>query len=104
MRMILFFDLPSTTKKDIKEYTQFVRMLKKNGFFRMQESVFTKLALNPSIVNSTMLELKNNLPPEGAVSVLTLTEAQFMSIENLIGEMKTDVVMSCDKVVRLWKN
>ena len=37
MRMILFFDLPSTTKKDIKEYTQFVRMLKKNGFFRMQE-------------------------------------------------------------------
>lgn len=48
-----------------------------------------------------MLELKKNLPPEGTVSVLTLTETQFMSIENLIGEMKTDVVMSCDKVVRL---
>ena len=89
MRMVLFFDLPSTTKKDIREYNHFIKLLKKNGFLRMQESVFT------------MLELKKNLPPEGTVSVLTLTETQFMSIENLIGEMKTDVVMSCDKVVRL---
>ena len=37
MRMILFFDLPSTTKKDIKEYTQFVRMLKKNGFLECKK-------------------------------------------------------------------
>ena len=101
MRMILFFDLPSTTKKDNREYTHFIKFLKKNGFLRMQESVFTKLALNPSIVNSTMLELKKNLPPEGVVSVLTLTETQFMSIENLVGEMKTDVIMNCDKVIKL---
>ena len=92
--------MPSTTKKDIREYSHFIKLLKKNGFLRMQESVFTKLALNPSIVNSTMLELKKNLPPEGTVSVLTLTETQFMSIENLIGEMKTDVVMSCGKVMK----
>ena len=101
MRVILFFDLPSVTKKDIREYNSFVKHLKKLGFVRMQESVFTKLALNPSIVNSCMLELKKKLPPDGIISVLTITEKQFTSMEHLIGSIETDVIMSEDKVVRL---
>ena len=102
MRMILFFDLPSTTKKDIREYTRFVKLLKKTGFVRMQESVFSKLALNQSAVNSCMLELRKNLPPEGIISILTITENQFSSIEHILGEMETDVVVSENKVIRLW--
>ena len=101
MRMILFFDLPSVTKKDLKEYTKFVKLLKKNGFFRMQESVYTKLALNPSVVNSCMIELKKNLPSDGIISVLTITETQFTSIDHLIGEIKTDVIHSQEKVIKL---
>ena len=101
MRILLFFDLPSVTKKDIKEYTDFVKYLKINGFVRMQESVFTKLALNNTVVNSTLNDLKKNLPPEGIVSVLTITENQFSSIEHLIGEVKTDVIISEDKVIKL---
>ena len=101
MRMILFFDLPSVSKKDISEYTKFVKTLKKNGFIKMQESVYTKLALNPSSVNSCMIELKKNLPIEGMISVLTLTETQFSSIEHLMGEIKTDVIITEEKVIRL---
>lgn len=101
MRIILFFDLPSVTKKDIREYSLFVKNLKKLGFVRMQESVFTKLALNPSIVNATMKDIKKKLPPEGIVSVLTVTENQFTSMEHLIGEISTDVIMSEEKVIRL---
>lgn len=101
MRMILFFDLPSTTKKDVREYTRFVKYIQKNGFVRMQESVFTKLALNQSIVNSIMIDINKHLPPEGVISVLTITENQFMSIEHLIGEISTDVVVTEEKVVKL---
>lgn len=101
MMMILFFDLPSTTKKDIREYTKFVELLKKEGFVRMQESVFSKLALNQSVVNSSMIELRKNLPPEGGVSVLTITENQFFSIEHILGELDTDVIISESKVIRL---
>lgn len=101
MRMILFFDLPSVTKKDIKEYNKFINYLKKNGFVRMQESVFTKLALNPTIVNLTMNDIRKNVPPEGIVSVLNITENQFASIDHLIGEIKTDVIMSSEKVIKL---
>lgn len=101
MRMILFFDLPSTTKKDIREYTKFVKLLKKAGFVRMQESVFSKLALNQSVVNSSMIELRKNLPPEGIISVLTITENQFSSMEHILGEIDSDVVTSESKVIRL---
>lgn len=101
MRIILFFDLPSVTKKEIRDYNLFVKNLKKLGFVRMQESVFTKLALNPSVVISCMNELKKKLPPDGIVSVLTITEKQFTSMEHLIGEIETDVIMSEEKVVHL---
>lgn len=101
MRIILFFDLPSVTKKNIREYSRFVKLLKKNGFIRMQESVFTKLALNPSAVNSCMIDLKKNLPNEGIISVLTITENQFSSIEHLIGEIDTDIIANEEKVIRL---
>ena len=101
MRIILFFDLPSVTKKEIRDYNLFVKNLKKLGFVRMQESVFTKLALNPSVVNSCMNELKKKLPPDWIVSVLTIIEKQFTSMEHLIGEIETDVIMSEEKVVHL---
>ena len=101
MRMILFFDLPSVTKKEIREYTKFVKLLKKEGFIRMQESVFSKLALNQSAVNSVMIELKKKLPPEGVISVLTITEKQFSSIEHILGGFETDVIVSESKVIKL---
>lgn len=101
MRMVLFFDLPSTTKKDIREYNHFVKFLKKKGFVRMQESVFTKLALNQSVVNASMIEIRKNIPPEGLISILTITENQFSSIEHILGEVETDVITSESKVIKL---
>lgn len=101
MRMILFFDLPSVTNKDTREYTRFVKAIKKMGFVMLQESVYTKLALNPSVVSSCMIELKKILPQEGIISVLNITENQFSSIEHLIGEISTDVIISEEKVIKL---
>ena len=101
MRMILFFDLPSVTNKDTREYTRFVKAIKRMGFVMLQESVYTKLALNPSVVSSCMIELKKILPQEGIISVLNITENQFSSIEHLIGEISTDVIISEEKVIKL---
>ena len=101
MRMILFFDLPSVTKSDHREYTRFIKKIKSFGFVMLQESVYTKLALNETVVSSTMKDLNYNLPKDGIVSVLTITEKQFCSIEHLIGEIDTDVIMDDNKVVKL---
>ncbi len=56
MRIILFFDLPSVTYSDQKEYSKFHKFLIKNGYIMMQESVYAKLALNNSgILNYPVL-------------------------------------------------
>ena len=101
MRMIIFFDLPSVTKTDHREYTKFVRFIKSKGFCMFQESVYTKLCLNETVVKSTMKDIKKNVPRSGYVSILTLSENQFASIETLIGAIKTDVINTDSKIINL---
>lgn len=66
-----------------------------------QESVYTKLCLNESVSNATERDLKQILPKDGFVSLLTLTEVQFNSIKNLVGELDTDVVLNDDRFIKL---
>ena len=101
MRTLLFLDLPAVTKEDHREYSRFVKNIKSKGFVMLQESVYTKLSINESVVDATTRELKQLLPPDGMISCLTLTEKQFANIDVLLGEMDTDVVMNEDKVVIL---
>lgn len=101
MRILLFFDLPSVTKTDHREYSKFMKNIEKKGFFMLQESVYTKLALNQSVVDSTMREIKAKLPKDGLISVLTITEQQFSSIEHILGEVETDQIISQDKYIKL---
>ncbi len=101
MRIILFFDLPSVTKKDHREYTKFIKHIKEEGFSMFQESVYTKLCLNETVVEATMKNIKTHLPNEGMVSCLTLTEKQFSSIQTILGEFESDVIINDEKVVKL---
>ena len=40
MRMIVFFDLPTKTTADLREYRKFRKLLITNGFVMMQTSVY----------------------------------------------------------------
>lgn len=101
MRTILFFDLPSVTKKDHREYTKFIKLLKRKGFAMLQESVYSKLSINQGVADATIRDIKKFLPPDGVVSVLTITEKQFAEMDILLGDMQTDVISTQDKVVKL---
>ncbi len=48
MRMLVFFDLPTLTKEDKRNYRQFRKLLIKNGFIMLQESVYCKMMTSPS--------------------------------------------------------
>lgn len=101
MRIIVFFDLPSTTYKDQKEYNKFHKFLIKSGYIMMQESVYTKLALNNSIVNSEKEKLRKNKPNSGIVEVLVITEKQFSKIEYLVGKKSEDIEDSESRLIIL---
>lgn len=87
MRMIVFFDLPTKTAVDLKEYRKFRKVLITNGFVMMQESVYTKVLLNQSVKNSVLEMLKKNKPPQGLVQALTVTEKQFAGTVNHSGKI-----------------
>ena len=99
MRMVLFFDLPTLELKHQRAYRLFLKNLKKNGFYMLQESVYVKMALNQQVVDSTMIKIKEYVPAEGSVLILTITEKQFSSMKILLGEVKSDVVTSDERVL-----
>lgn len=67
----------------------------------MQESVYVKLCLNNSVVESALKNLKKNKPRQGLVQALTITERQFASIEYLVGEKKTEYLDTDERLVFL---
>ena len=101
MRILLFFDLPTDTVKDRKIYSKFRKTLINEGFIMMQESVYTKLALNNSIVNSIKDKIDKNKPPKGIVQILVITEKQFNSIEYIVGKKNTTVTDNTERMVIL---
>ena len=83
MRIIVMFDLPTITPAERQEYTKFRKFLLKSGFIMMQESVYTKIALNTPTADGIMQQIRNHKPPEGLVQVLTITEKQFQKMNTL---------------------
>jgi CRISPR-associated endoribonuclease cas2 len=101
MRIVLFFDLPTLTEKNRKEYTRFRKFLIKTGFMMLQESVYVKLALNTTTTNTLMNNLEKNKPADGLVQVLLVTEKQYSKMYMLLGENKSEVLNSTERLVFL---
>lgn len=60
MRVLVFFDLPVITAENRRAYVKFRKFLLKNGFLMLQESVYCKLALNGTAVNSNECEINEH--------------------------------------------
>ncbi len=101
MRIIVFFDLPTITNADKKQYRDFRKMLIKNGFIMMQESVYCKMVLNLTVANSVTEMIKKNKPDTGLVQLLTITEKQFSKMEFITGSHQTDIIDSDERLIIL---
>ena len=101
MRIVLFFDLPTLTEKNRKEYTRFRKFLIKTGFMMLQESVYVKLAMNQGSADLIVKSIRKICPEEGIVQVLQVTEKQFSKMEFLVGETQTDYVDSDERFIEL---
>lgn len=83
VRLVLFFDLPQETKTDQRHYRQFVKYLKMEGFIRIQYSVYAKLCINNDSAKTIQKRLKNNVPDNGDIRYLIITERQYQNIVNM---------------------
>lgn len=102
MRILIFFDLPTLTSQDKRNYTVFRKWLIKNGFLMLQESVYSKLVLNQVVCQSVKDKVKLACPKSGLVQLLTVTENQYTKMEYLVGKLNTKVVNTEERLVVIW--
>lgn len=87
MRIIVFFDLPVVEAKHRKIYMKFRNFLIKDGYDMMQFSVYVRLCNSHEAVEKHMKRLNGNIPEEGSIRVLSITEKQYASMKILVGEV-----------------
>lgn len=97
----MFFDLPTETAEDRRNYRQFRKELIKNGFIMMQESVYCKLLTTPSVENSVNNLLQKIKPQRGIVQSLVVTEKQFAGMSFWVGQKVSEYIDSDERLVIL---
>ena len=90
MRMIVFFDLPVTTAAERKVATKFRNFLLKDGYYMVQFSVYSRVCNGVDAVEKHSKRLKANLPKNGSVRLLTITEKQYQNMSILLGEISVN--------------
>jgi len=77
MWVVAMFDLPVHTKEARREYTHFVKHLKRDGFTRIQFSVYARHSASKENAEAHIGRVKGFLPPDGEVRIITITDKQF---------------------------
>lgn len=85
MRMMVMFDLPVVTKPERRAYTLFRRFLLNDGYDMIQFSVYGRILNGSDAEEKHLKRLLVNLPPDGSVRVLTVTEKQYAGMKMLVG-------------------
>lgn len=101
MRIMVLFDLPVLTEKQRRDYREFRKYLLKAGFFMMQESVYCKLVQNAGVADVVQESIRKNKPGEGLVQILRVTEKQFAKMEYVVGENKSLILDTDERLVIL---
>ena len=86
MWMMVMFDLPTTTKKERKDYTRFRNYLLDNGFDMTQYSVYFRLVSSKERVQRFEKKIANQIPDAGNVQIITITDRQYQDIKAYYGE------------------
>ncbi len=91
MWVLVFFDLPTETKKERKVAAKFRKDLLSNGFSMFQFSIYLRQC--PSVENADVhvRRVKSLLPDYGKVGVLCITDKQFSTMELFLGRKNAEL-------------
>ncbi|MBR1798732.1 MAG: CRISPR-associated endonuclease Cas2 [Bacteroidales bacterium] len=84
MWLLVFFDLPTDTKKERKAASNFRKNLIKDGFSMFQFSIYVRHCASRENADVHLKRVKSLLPEYGQVGCLTITDKQFSEIDLFI--------------------
>lgn len=88
MWVVAMFDLPVDTKKARRAYAQFRKALLKDGFSRLQFSVYVRHCASEENADVHSERVQQALPDDGEVRVLGITDKQFERMRVFWGKMR----------------
>ena len=96
---MVFFDLPVQTKTQRREATRFRNFLLTDGYHMIQYSVYARVCNGTDAVEKHRRRMKDNLPANGSVRLLVITEKQYESIDILLGRLtQADDSFQCEQL------
>ena len=75
--MLVAFDLPVLSKEQRRAATQFRNFLLEDGYLMIQYSVYARAMVTHSRMQTHIKRLRKNVPEEGSVRALYVTQAQW---------------------------
>lgn len=86
MWVMVLFDLPTETKKERKIYALFRKKLLKDGFTMFQFSIYMRHCPSKDNADVHIKRVKKELPENGHVGILCITDKQFGDMELFYGK------------------
>lgn len=84
--VLVFFDLPTATKKERKIYTKFRKDLLRDGFAMFQFSIYLRHCSSRENAEVHIKRVKKSLPAKGHIGIMTVTDKQFGMMELYYGK------------------
>ena len=75
--MVVAFDLPVVEREQRKAATRFRKFLIEDGYQMLQFSVYARSLVSHARMETHVRRLKANLPPEGSVRAIFVTQSQW---------------------------
>lgn len=101
MWVLVFFDLPTDTKKDRKQYSVFRKHLIKDGFSMFQFSIYVRNCPSRENADVHINRVKSFLPPSGEIGIMCITDRQFSEMEVFVSR-KTIALPSISQQLQLF--
>ncbi len=98
MWLIVTFDLPTETPAQKKAYATFRKFLLSDGFSMHQYSVYVRHCASLENTDVHEQRIRKNMPDEGSVSIIRITDKQFGNIVNLYGKKEKKLPKAGDQL------
>ena len=99
--LMVFFDLPVTSKPQRRDATRFRNFLKDDGYMMLQYSVYVRVCRAEDAAEKHVRRVIGVLPSSGNIRVLQVTDKQFGRMRLLLGEAPKSERLASSQMVLL---
>ncbi len=92
MWVLVFYDLPTGTKKEQKVAAGFRKKILEDGFAMFQFSLYLRHCASAENANVHVARVKKILPEKGKIGIMTITDKQFGNMEIFHGKDPAEAV------------